>query len=97
MNIANLQDIKLIYINPFHPYALTNEKAGREIKETATFTIVTKRVKHLGKNLPKETRAIYRKQSNTDERNQRWQIDDEIYHIHESEESIEQKWVYYPK
>ena len=30
-----------------------NEKSEREIKESISFTIATKRVKHLGKNLPK--------------------------------------------
>ena len=38
-----------------------NEKVEKEIKETIPFTIVTKRIKHLGINLPTETRAIYRK------------------------------------
>ena len=37
----------------------TNDKAEREIKETATFTIATKRIKHLGINLPKETKDLY--------------------------------------
>ena len=32
-----------------------NEKTEREIKETIPFTIATKRMKHLGINLPKET------------------------------------------
>ena len=31
-----------------------NEKTEREIKETIAFTIVTKRIKYLGINLPKE-------------------------------------------
>ena len=38
-----------------------NEKTEREIKETITFTIATKRIKYLGIYLPKETRPIYRK------------------------------------
>ena len=36
-----------------------NEKSEREIKESITFTIVTKRIKYLGINLPKETRELY--------------------------------------
>ena len=32
-----------------------NEKTEREIKETISFTIVKKRIKYLGINLPKET------------------------------------------
>ena len=34
-----------------------NEKTGKEIKETTPFTIKTKRIKHLGINLTKETKA----------------------------------------
>ena len=37
-----------------------NEKTGREIKETITFTIATKRIiKYLEINLPKETKDLY--------------------------------------
>ena len=36
-----------------------NEKTEREIKETIPFTIVTKRIKHLGINPPKETKDIH--------------------------------------
>ena len=36
-----------------------NEKTEREIKETITFTIATKRIKYLGINLPKETKDLY--------------------------------------
>ena len=36
-----------------------NEKTEREIKETIPFTIVTKRIKHFGINLPKETKDLY--------------------------------------
>ena len=36
-----------------------NEKTEREIKETIPFTIVTKRIKHLGINLSKETKDLY--------------------------------------
>ena len=36
-----------------------NEKSEREIKETSLFTIATKRIKYLGKNLPKETKELY--------------------------------------
>ena len=48
-----------------------NEKTEREIKETIPFTIAIKRIKYLGVNLPKETRPIYRKILNTEERKQR--------------------------
>ena len=36
-----------------------NEKSEREIKESISFTIATKRIKYLGINLPKETRELY--------------------------------------
>jgi len=36
-----------------------NEKSEREIKESIPFTISTKRIKHLGINLPKETKELY--------------------------------------
>ena len=32
-----------------------NERSEREIKETISFTIATKRIKYIGMNLPKET------------------------------------------
>ena len=35
-----------------------NEKTEREIKETITFTIATKRIKYLGIYLPKETKDL---------------------------------------
>ena len=34
-----------------------NEKTERKIKETIPFTIATKRIKHLGVYLPKETKT----------------------------------------
>ena len=36
-----------------------NERSEREIKETIPFTIVTKRMKYLGINLPKEAKDVY--------------------------------------
>ena len=36
-----------------------DEKSEREIKETLSFTIATKRMKYLGINLPKETKDLY--------------------------------------
>ena len=36
-----------------------DEKSEREIKETLTFTIATKRIKYLGINLSKETKDLY--------------------------------------
>ena len=36
-----------------------NEKVEKEIKETIPFTIAMKRIKYLGKYLPKETKDLY--------------------------------------
>ena len=36
-----------------------NKRSEREIKETIPFTIVTKRIKYLGINLPKEAKDLY--------------------------------------
>ena len=36
-----------------------NKRSEREIKETIPFTIVTKRIKYLGINLPKEVKDLY--------------------------------------
>ena len=36
-----------------------NDRSEREIKETIPFTIATKRIKHLGINLPKEVKVLY--------------------------------------
>ena len=37
----------------------SEEKSEREIKETLPFTVVTKRIKYLGINLPRETKELY--------------------------------------
>ena len=36
-----------------------NDKKERETKETIPFTIAMKRIKYLGRNLPKETKDLY--------------------------------------
>ena len=60
-----------------------NEKTEREIKETIPFTTAMKRIKHLGINLPKETKDLYIESYYTpvkeinDDTN-RWR---EIYHV----------------
>ena len=42
-----------------------NEKSEREIKESITFTIATKRIRYLRINLPKETKDLYMKNCKT--------------------------------
>ena len=59
MNIEKLQDIKLIHRNPLAFLYTNNEKSEREIKETIPFTIATRRIKYLVKNLLKETNDLY--------------------------------------
>ena len=48
-----------------------NEKSEREIKESISFIIATKRIKYLGINLPNETKELYTESYDTNERNQR--------------------------
>ena len=42
-----------------------SEKSERETKESAPFTIATKRIKYSGINLPKETKDLYMKNYKT--------------------------------
>ena len=66
-----------------------NEKTEREIKETIPFTIATKRIKYLGIYLPKETEDLCMENYKTLMKEiKRTQIDGEIYHVHELEDSI---------
>ena len=39
--------------------------------ESIPFTIATKRIKYLGRNLPKETKELYTENYDTNKRNQR--------------------------
>ena len=59
MNLAKLQDIKSIHKKSLAFLYTNNEKSEREIKESIPFTIITKRIKYLGINLPKETKELY--------------------------------------
>ena len=38
---------------------ISNKRLEREIKKTIPFTILTKRIKYLGTNLPKEAKDLY--------------------------------------
>ena len=66
-----------------------NKRSEREIKEIILFTIASKRIKHLGINLPKEAKDLYSEnykmlvKETEDDRN-RWKI----YHVLGLEESI---------
>ena len=50
-NINTQKSFAFLYTN--------NERSEREIKETILFTIVSKRIKYLGINLPKEAKDLY--------------------------------------
>ena len=54
-NLVKSQNTKLIHRNLLHTYTLTTKISEREVKETITFIIATKRIKYLGIYLPKET------------------------------------------
>ena len=58
MNLARLQDTKSIQKLLAFLYT-SNEKLEREIKESISFTIATKRIKYLGINITKETKELY--------------------------------------
>ena len=60
--ISEFKKVAGYKINTQKSFALlytNNEKSEREIKESIPFTIVTKRIKYLGINLPKETKDLY--------------------------------------
>ena len=59
MNIVKLQDIKINTQKSLAFLYTNNEKIEKEIKETISFTIATKRIKYLGIYLPKETKDLY--------------------------------------
>ena len=49
-------------MNPWKSFAFlhtNDEKSESKIKETLPFIIATKRIKYLGINLPKQTKALY--------------------------------------
>ena len=48
-----------------------NEKSEREVKESIPLTTATKRIKHLGINLPRETKELYTEHYKTLKRNQK--------------------------
>ena len=75
-----------------------NELSEREIKETISFTIVSKRIKYLGINLSKEVKYLYLEDCETlmkeiEDNTNRWKI----YHVHGLEELILLKWLHYPR
>ena len=87
---SNTKSLAFLYTN--------NEKREREIKETISLTIATKRIKYLGVYLPKETKDLYIENYKTLMKEiKKTQIDGETYRVHALEESTLSKWLYYPK
>ena len=86
MHIAKLQAIKLTQRNPLHSYTLTMRK--QKEKETIPFTILMKRIKYLGINLPKETKDLNIENYKTLMKEIEDFLDGEIYYVNGLEESI---------
>ena len=61
MNLAKWQDTKINEQKSLAFLYTNNEKSERGIKKPIPFTIVTKRIKYLGINLPKETKNCTQK------------------------------------
>ena len=59
MNLAKLQDKNFNTQKSFAFLYTNNEKSEREVKESIPLTTATKRIKHLGINLPRETKELY--------------------------------------
>ena len=59
MNLAKLQEKKINTQKSFAFLYTNNEKSERKIKESIPFTIATKKIQHLGINLPRETKELY--------------------------------------
>ena len=59
MNLEKLQDKNFNTQKSFAFLYTNNEKSEREVKESIPLTTATKRIKHLGINLPRETKELY--------------------------------------
>ena len=65
-----------------------NKRSEREIKETISFTIPSKRIKYLGINLPKEAKDLYSENYKTPMKEIKMtETDGKIYHVLGVEES----------
>ena len=58
MNLARLQDTKSIYRNHLHFYIRTMKNQKEKLRNQSYSPLQQKRVKYLGKNLPKETKDL---------------------------------------
>ena len=58
MNVVKFQDMKLIHRNLLHAYVLTMKGQKEKLRKNPIYT-ASKRIKHLGINLPKEEKDLY--------------------------------------
>ena len=79
MNLAKVAGYKINTQKSSVFLYTNNEKSEREIKESISFTIATKRIKYLGINLPKETKELYAENYDNNERNKRLHKQKERY------------------
>ena len=87
MNLFKFQDTKLIHRNLLHSYTL------RDIKDTVSFVITTKRIKHLVINLLRRQKTCTQKTVRHRWKKSKWRR--EIYHVLGLEGSTSWKWLYY--
>ena len=93
MNLLKLQGTQKSYAF----LCTNNERSEREIKETITFIITSKRMKYLGGNLLKEGKVLWKLYDN-DERNWRWHRQMDRYAMFLGLEELKLwKWLYYPR
>ena len=59
MNFSKAAGYKINTQKPLAFLYTNSEKSEREIKESIPFTTATKRIKHLGLSLAKETKELY--------------------------------------
>ena len=70
-------------------YDTDSERSERDIEKMALFTIASKRIKHLGINLPKEPKDQYSKIYKILMKEMKMEeTDGKLYHVFGSEESI---------
>ena len=71
--VKTQKSLALLYTN--------NAKSEREIKETLSFTIATKRIKYLGINVSKETKCLYMENYKILMKEIKDDINREIFHV----------------
>ena len=59
MNVVKLQNMKNNTQKSLEFVYTNNERSKREIRETVPFIIISKGIKYLGINLPKEAEDVY--------------------------------------